>query len=102
MALKAGQPVSVSGIAWDGGYGIAEVAVSSDGGRTWTAGQLGEDLGRFSWRRWTYSFVANQPGTAIVMVRARNKQGQTQVEDLLFNGAGYQNNLVQSLELKVV
>jgi mono/diheme cytochrome c family protein len=26
--VKAGQPVTVSGIAWDGGYGINEVAVS--------------------------------------------------------------------------
>jgi hypothetical protein len=36
------------------------------------------------------------------MVRARNRAGQTQVDQLLFNPAGYQNNLVQALELKVV
>jgi DMSO/TMAO reductase YedYZ molybdopterin-dependent catalytic subunit len=100
--VKAGQPVTVSGIAWDGGYGINEVAMSSDGGRSWTSAQLGEDLGRFSWRRWTYDFVAGQPGTATITARARNNRGQTQVEELLFNGAGYQNNLVQTLALKVV
>jgi DMSO/TMAO reductase YedYZ molybdopterin-dependent catalytic subunit len=100
--VKAGQPVEVKGIAWDGGYGIVEVAVSTDGGKEWLPAELGQDLGRFSWRRWTYSFTPAQPGAATVMARARNKAGQTQVEQLLFNGAGYHNNLVQALGLKVV
>jgi DMSO/TMAO reductase YedYZ molybdopterin-dependent catalytic subunit len=100
--VKAGQANEVRGIAWDGGYGIVEVAVSTDGGKEWLPAELGPDLGRFSWRRWTYSFAPAQPGSATVMVRARNKQGQTQVDQLLFNGAGYHNNLVQALGLKVV
>jgi DMSO/TMAO reductase YedYZ molybdopterin-dependent catalytic subunit len=100
--VKAGQPVEVKGIAWDGGYGIVEVALSSDGGKAWAPATLGRDLGRFAWRQWTYALTAAQPGTITVMVRARNKAGQTQVESLLFNGAGYHNNLVQALELKVV
>ena len=32
--VKAGK-VTVSGIAWDGGYGIRTVEVSTDGGKTW-------------------------------------------------------------------
>ena len=36
------------------------------------------------------------------MVRARNQAGQTQVDRLLFNPAGYHNNLVQAVGLKVV
>ena len=43
-----------------------------------------------------------QAGAVTVMARARNAAGQTQVEKLLFNGAGYHNNLVQALGLKVV
>jgi hypothetical protein len=35
-------------------------------------------------------------------VRARNDAGSTQVDKLLFNGAGYHNNIVQQLALKVV
>jgi DMSO/TMAO reductase YedYZ molybdopterin-dependent catalytic subunit len=100
--VKASQPIEVRGIAWDGGYGIAEVAVSVDGGKTWVPVELGRDLGRFAWRQWTYRLAPAQPGTVTVMVRARNKAGQTQVEELLFNGAGYHNNLVQTLELKVI
>jgi hypothetical protein len=100
--VKAGQAVEIKGIAWDGGYGITEVSLSSDGGKEWTPATLGPDLGRFAWRQWTYSLTPGQPGSVTVMVRARNKAGQTQVEQLLFNGAGYHNNLVQALELKVV
>src|SRR6516225_1420999 len=43
--LKMG-PVAICGIAWDGGYGISTVEVSSDGGKTWVTATLGEDLGR--------------------------------------------------------
>ena len=36
--LKAGGDTLLKGIAFDGGYGITEVAVSTDGGKTWTDG----------------------------------------------------------------
>lgn len=100
--LKAGRATDVKGIAWDGGYGIAEVAVSIDDGRTWTAATLGRDLGRFAWRQWTYSLTPTAPGSITIKVRARNNAGQTQVDKLLFNGAGYHNNVVQALPVTVV
>ena len=34
--IKRGK-VTVSGMAWDGGYGISTVEVSIDGGKTWAA-----------------------------------------------------------------
>lgn len=100
--VKAGQPLEVKGIAWDGGYGITEVSVSTDGGQQWRAAGLGRDLGRFAWRQWTCPVTPDRPGALTIMARARNGAGQTQVDRLLFNGAGYHNNLVQALELKVV
>lgn len=99
--IPSTQPVEVRGIAWDGGYGIAEVGISTDGGKTWQAAVLGEDLGRYSWRQWSHSFTA-RPGVASVMARARNKAGQVQVDQLLFNGAGYHNNVIQTINFKVV
>jgi sulfite dehydrogenase len=99
--VKAEQSIKVQGIAWDGGYGITEVAASING-KDWMPAKLGPDLGRFSWRQWTYMLPAQSPGSVTIRARARNNAGQTQVEQLLFNGAGYHNNLVQSLELKVV
>ena len=43
--VKAGK-VTVGGIAWDGGYGIRTVEISTDGGKTWRAPRSGQDLGR--------------------------------------------------------
>jgi hypothetical protein len=50
--FAAGQTIEVRGVAWDGGFGIALVEVSQDGGRSWRPAQLA-DLGHFSWR-WSY------------------------------------------------
>ena len=36
--VKAGSEALLKGIAFDGGYGIAEVAVSTDGGKSWAGG----------------------------------------------------------------
>jgi hypothetical protein len=35
------------------------------------------------------------------MVNASNKIGQTQTPKLLFNGAGYHNNVMQSITLQM-
>ena len=94
--VKAGK-VTVAGLAWDGGYGIGKVEVSTDGGKTWSSAKLGEDLGKFAFRPW--SFDVQVKGKATVMVNATNAIGQTQVTKLLFNGAGYHNNVMQSITL---
>ena len=49
--LKPGT-TTLKGIAFDGGKGIKEVAVSIDGGKTWTPAKLGKDLGKYSFREW--------------------------------------------------
>jgi DMSO/TMAO reductase YedYZ molybdopterin-dependent catalytic subunit len=89
---------TVSGLAWDGGYGITAVAVSTDGGKTWSEAALGEDLGRYAFRPWSFALNA-KPGKTTVMVSAANKIGQTQTAALLFNGAGYHNNVMQNITL---
>ncbi|MGH6845812.1 MAG: molybdopterin-dependent oxidoreductase, partial [Methylocella sp.] len=35
-SIKAGDRMAISGIAWDGGYGIRSVEVSADNGKSWT------------------------------------------------------------------
>src|SRR5665213_485305 len=47
--------------ALDGGYGVSEVALAAGVGQTWTGAQLGENLGRYSFREWRAS-VALEPG----------------------------------------
>ena len=94
-------PISVGDIAWDGGYGINTVEVSSDGGRTWTAATLGEDLGRFAFRTFSYTLSPKARGKQTVMARATNKIGQTQTSELIHNPAGYHHNVVHSVTFNV-
>jgi DMSO/TMAO reductase YedYZ molybdopterin-dependent catalytic subunit len=95
--VKAGK-VTVSGMAWDGGYGIRTVQVSIDGGRTWGSATLGQDLGRFAFRPWSFELTA-KTGKTSVIVNATNKIGQTQTAELIFNPAGYYNNVMQTITL---
>src|SRR6185312_13170694 len=53
--VRARRPLLVRGIAFDGGYGIREVTLSTDGGRTWKEATLGSDLGKYSFRPWQTS-----------------------------------------------
>ena len=95
--VKAGK-VMVSGMAWDGGYGIRTVQVSTDGGKTWGSATLGQDLGRFAFRPWSFEVTAKK-GKNSVMVNAANALGQSQTTSLIFNPAGYHNNVIQNLTL---
>ena len=96
-AVKAGQKVTVSGIAWDGGYGVQAVEVSV-GGKTWSPATLGQDLGRFAFRPWSFD-VMPEAGKNAVMARATNAIGQTQTTALIQNPAGYHHNVIQQITL---
>jgi DMSO/TMAO reductase YedYZ molybdopterin-dependent catalytic subunit len=96
-----GRTVELRGIAWDGGFGIRLVEVSTDDGRSWQAAALGENLGRYSFRPWQLVLRPRARGVLTVLVRASNVQGTTQPFELLFNGAGYLNNVVQQVQLHV-
>ena len=90
--------ITVSGVAWDAGYGIRAVEVSTDGGKSWSEATLGKDLGRFAFRPWSYALTAKK-GANSVMVRASNAIGQTQTATLIANPAGYHDNVMQNITL---
>jgi sulfite dehydrogenase len=96
-----GKPVEVRGVAWDGGYGITRVEVSIDDGKLWREATLGKDLGRFSFRPWSFRFTPRSPGSIQVMARASNTVGQTQADKLIFNPAGYHNNIIRPVTVTV-
>jgi DMSO/TMAO reductase YedYZ molybdopterin-dependent catalytic subunit len=100
--VRIGQPLEVGGVAWDGGYGIRRVEISTENGTTWRAADLGPDLGRFAFRRWSYRFTPQTPGKHTLAVKASNVIGQTQTETLIFNPAGYHNNVVRSVTIIAV
>ena len=97
--IPAGVPLALRGIAFDGGYGIREVAVSVDGGRTWTSAALSRDYGKYSFREWQTSATLS-PGEHRIMVRAVNSIGQTQPPEPLWNPAGYMRNVVETVRLR--
>jgi DMSO/TMAO reductase YedYZ molybdopterin-dependent catalytic subunit len=90
---------TVGGIAWDGGYGIRTVECSTDGGKTWSEAKLGEDLGKYSFRTWSFPLAGK--GKVTVMARASNAIGQTQTATLIHNPAGYHHNVIHSVSLNV-
>jgi hypothetical protein len=101
VQVPSGQVTTVRGIAFDGGYGIAQVLLSDDGGRNWRETRLGSDLGKFSFRAWSSVFTAGPPGAMQLMVRAINWIGQSQPMDALWNPSGYMRNVVETVRIKV-
>jgi len=99
--VKRGQMVDVAGVAWDGGRGIRDVEVSVDGGSSWVLAQLGKDLGNYSFRTFMHKFRVPDEGSPVVMVRAYNNRGYTQVSKLIFNPAGYHHNVIPQIRLEV-
>jgi DMSO/TMAO reductase YedYZ molybdopterin-dependent catalytic subunit len=98
--VRRGDMIDVAGVAWDGGRGIRDVEVSLDDGRSWFLAALGKDLGPYSFRTFSHRFRVGDT-SPIVKVRAYNNRGDTQVEKLIFNPAGYHHNVVQRIRLEV-
>lgn len=100
--MRRGEEVELKGIAFDGGHGIREVAVSDDDGRSWRSAELGDDLGRYSFRGWRLGFKPPREGALALKVRATNILGQSQPMEPLWNPAGYMRNVVETVHINVV
>jgi sulfite dehydrogenase (cytochrome) subunit A len=95
--LKAGE-TTLKGIAFDGGQGIKNVALSTDGGKTWAQAKLGKDLGKYSFREWLMH-VRLAAGAHELKVRATSNSGEVQPMEPLWNGAGYLRNVVETVRV---
>ncbi len=96
-----GQPIEVKGIAWDGGHGIREVAVSLDEGRSWRPAELEPDRGCYAFRPWVYRFTPGTKGGHSLWAKATSRSGETQGLTLIANPAGYHHNRVQRIGIVV-
>lgn len=99
--VRAGQQLAVRGIAFDGGQGIREVAYSTDGGQSWRGARLGADMGRYSFREFTFGFTPEKGGYDL-RVRAWNRSGQSQPMEALWQPAGYMRNVVESVKVTAI
>jgi sulfite dehydrogenase len=97
--VSAGKPLTIRGIAFDGGYGVNEVRFSADGGQTWREAALGADLGKYSFREWTCPFTPDRPGNYELKCCATNRIGQSQPMSALWNPTGYMRNVIETVRV---
>jgi sulfite dehydrogenase len=91
----------IQGLAFDGGYAIERVEVSTDDGANWQTARLDPDLGRYSWRRWRLAWRPAAPGQYHLKVRAFNRAGQQQ-NDRLWNRSGFMRNVIEQTDVEVI
>jgi DMSO/TMAO reductase YedYZ molybdopterin-dependent catalytic subunit len=99
--VKSGQSVELQGLATDGGDGVQRVEISTDGGAGWQEAKLDSELGRYSWRRWRFTWTPPKKARYRLLVRATSKSGETQAREQ-WNHSGYQRNVIEHLDVEAV
>lgn len=101
--LKGGHVHEIKGIAFDGGYGIARVMFSSDGGKRWEEARLGADHGKYSFRQWTAAFKPVTGRRYALACLAINHNGESQqLSTPRWNPAGYMRNVVETYRVTAI
>jgi hypothetical protein len=100
-ATVSGTPVRIAGFAWAGEADVAQVDVSTDGGRTWAAARLGPDRARFAWRHFEHVWRPAEPGSYVMLSRATDIRGRVQPIVPDWNPSGYLWNAIDRVRLTV-
>jgi sulfite dehydrogenase (cytochrome) subunit A len=100
--VRGGHIHEVKGIAFDGGFGIARVLLSTDGGNTWSETKLGKDYGKYSFREWGAAFTPKAGKHYELACIAVNTIGDSQRFTPRWNPAGYMRNVVETVHVTAV
>jgi DMSO/TMAO reductase YedYZ molybdopterin-dependent catalytic subunit len=77
--LASNRVYTISGAAWAGETEVTAIAVTTDGGQTWAEGEFLDPIERYTWRRWTFSWLTpKQPGRYNLLARAKSADGSVQ------------------------
>lgn len=96
--IPAGMRIPLRGVAFSGQGGVTKVGISVDGLKTWQPARLGEDLGRYSFRTWEFSWTPMTSGRYTVAARATDSAGNTQPDESVWNPGGYLWNRIERQE----
>ena len=100
--VRAANPFTVEGVAFDSGAGISKIEISEDGGSSWKPAKIISELGNFAWYRWQYQWTPVSAGNYRLMVRATSKRGEVQTSTSRWNKGGYMRNVIEALDVKVI
>ncbi len=100
--VVGGHSHQVKGIAFDGGFGIARVLFSTDGGTTWTATELGKNYGKYGFREWSAAFAPKTGNHYELACMAVNTIGESQRVTPRWNPSGYMRNVVETVRVTAV
>ncbi|HLZ48979.1 MAG TPA: sulfite oxidase [Candidatus Limnocylindria bacterium] len=96
--VRAGSPTTVRGYAWSGQGPVVRVELSTDGGTTWSAADLGPGLGAGAWREWSASWTPDR-GPHDLVVRTTDETGDAQPLANVRTALGYRNNAAQPVRV---
>jgi DMSO/TMAO reductase YedYZ molybdopterin-dependent catalytic subunit len=100
--LMPNRVYTISGAAWTGETDVSEIAVSTDGGRTWANAEFLDPVQRHAWRRWTFDWLTPQaPGHYTLLARARDANGLLQPDTHDQNYGAYVINHPLPIEVVV-
>lgn len=100
--VKGTRSHEVKGIAPDGGYGIATVLFTSEGGKTWAEARLGKDDGMYSFREWRTAFTPKPGKRYELACLAINDNGESRQFTSRWNPSGYMRNVVETVRVTAV
>ncbi|WP_373036244.1 molybdopterin-dependent oxidoreductase [Sulfurimonas sp.] len=96
--------VIAKGVAFDSGHGIKEVLISVDGGKNWSAAELGKEISPHAFRSFKFAFMPKDKGRLTLMAKAVNNLGEEQpfAQQIQWNHGGYKYNGIDSVTITVV
>jgi len=96
--------LTIKGVAFDSGYGIKDVMISLDGGKSWEASSLDEELSLYAFRVFSYKLRPMKKGKLTIMAKAINNKGEEQpfAKDIAWNHGGYKYNGIDSVTVDIL